>query len=187
MEHTFSFPIKVFIAHGEHSEPKLVDDEIFIDLGDGAGTQHLAGTCYGIAVQECLRIGKDCYVLKVRPDMGGLLYSQLKENYKTFRLYRSEGAPESRILLTNTIYIRFAPTSTLEERCRCLGRYFPDVAEAEDLEDGVYALQGKFSEDPIAFRDALQFEVDILRVGLVVEVIPYSLKEAESADLLATR
>ncbi len=186
MRNTFSLPGRPFIAHGERAVLQQVDDEIFIDLGDGAGTQHLAHTCYGLAVRECLRIGKDCYILKVRPDMRGLLFSQLQEKYNTHRVYRSDGAPDSRVLLTNNIFVRFAPGATLEEKRCCLGRYLPDVAQWEDLEDGVYALTGKFSEDPIILRKVLQFEVAVLRVGLVVVAIPYSLEEVVDVDLLTT-
>lgn len=186
MTESFSLPIQPFIARGSNGELEPVEDEIFIDLQDGAGTQHLAKTCYGVAVKECLRVGRDAYILKVRPDLRGLLFSELEKNYKTFRVYRPGGDPNRRVLLTDQLFLRFAAETTIEQRQSCLRRYWAGIEQEDDLPNGVYSLTGRFSEDPLFVRQALLLDVAILEVAHVVVAIPCSIDEASMVDLVAT-
>lgn len=169
---------KHLVLSGKHYDLEDVRDEIFLDLREGPGTQFLAQTCYGQAVIDCCVIGSDYYLLKVRPDMKGLLLSQLREVFKAFRVYRFAGSAGSRILLTDEVFIRFDPDAGLEARRTPLKRFFPGVEYEDDLEDGIYRLAGTFSEDPILVSNALQSSPVVLEVIPIVVAVPRPAEEA---------
>lgn len=177
-------PIRYLIPRGDEADLEMMDDEIFMDLQDGTGTQFLAETCYGIAVLDCLRIGKDAYILKVRPDMRGMLFSQLKAWYRMCRVYRLTGRPESRLLLTDKIFVQFTTGSTPDQRRLTLGRYMPGAADLDGMEDGVYVLTGKFAEDPIFVVKALELELAVRQAAPVVVALPLPMEEDASVDLI---
>ena len=171
---------KPVLPDGGHEAMDEVDDEVFLDLQDRTGTQHLAATCYGAAVQECLMIDEDAYVLKVRSDMRGLLVSQLRTHYQIYRLFRLPGGPEGKVFPTGRISVRFAPGALPEQRRACLGKYC-DVP-GEDVPDGIYGLAGKFAADPISGLRALELEPAILRASPFIVRLPEAIN-APKVDL----
>jgi hypothetical protein len=157
---------KVIVLNGEPHSLEVVPDELFMDLHQGAGTEFLAGTCYGQAVRDCKTMGENYFILKVRPELRSLLLSQLRQGFKVFRVYRFEGDREGRILLTDEISIRFDPIATDSQRRDSLQRFFPTQNAGRELKDGIFRLTGTFLEDPILVANALQEN------PLVVEAVP---------------
>jgi hypothetical protein len=170
---------------GRHFEVEELQDELFLDLHDGKGTQFLAGTCYGVAVQDCLRVGENHYILKVRPQMRALLYSQLCRHYRVFKLHRFKGDGESRMILTENLSVRFARHATEEERRQSLLLYFPDLPPESEMEDGIYTLRGKFAEDPLFVWKDLELDGTVLQASPVCLGVPTSLPGVEKTDLLS--
>lgn len=176
---------KTIVLQGETFDIELVQNELFLDMENGPGTQALAGTAYGAAVRDCKVIGKDYFLLQVRPEMRGILWRQLKEFYKCFRVFRFSGEPESRLLLTDEISIRFEPTSTLIERIAYLEKFFPGEREAEDVTDGIYRLTGTFLDDPILVANALQESPLILSAVPIIVAYPPPTPQADKVEMSA--
>lgn len=178
---------KPFVLDGSYPNLEPVRDEIFLDLGDGTGTEFLASTCYGQAVEECLRVGGDRFVLKVRPDMRALLFSQLRENYVASRVYHFAGQPESRLVPTGDLFVRFSSGANREQKLLAVRECFSDLEEEEDLRDGAYRLVGNFSTDPIVASKAIDFNPAIRQVAPVMMAIPSPTREGAKENLLAKR
>ena len=176
---------KTLFLGGVRFDLQLVSDEIFLDLREGPGTQVLAGTCYGQAVLDCRVVGSDYFLLHVRPDMRGLLLSQLKKVYKAFRVYHFRGDTEGRILLTDELVLRFSPAASPEERRESLRRFFPGGVEEANLEDGIYRLSGTFAEDPILVSNALQANSIIVEAAPLIVALPKPLGDEGLQEIAA--
>ncbi|MCZ6690582.1 MAG: hypothetical protein O7H41_13370 [Planctomycetota bacterium] len=179
--------LKPFILPWSRAGLEQVDDEIFVRLQEGQDTSPLAGTCYEVAVRECLRIAKDAFILKVRPELRVPLLSQLKEHCQAFRVFRSKGNPGSRILLTDQLSVRFASYATREQLRASLSRYFPGLADGEEPHDGIFQVATTYSGDPMAVSKALELDPLVLQAGPVSVAVAPSRGEEEKVDLLATR
>lgn len=184
MSERVPLPLGLFIPRGDQADLVAVEDEIFLDLRDGTGTQFLAGTCYGMAVRDCLRIGRDAYVLKLRPDMRGLLLSELQAHYRSDRVWRLGGEPKGRVLLTDKVFVRFTSGSGQDQRRAALHAFLPDLEAGIAIEDGVYLLTGKFSMDPIFVAKALELDSAVVRSSPVVMTLPSPPEEVASIDLM---
>jgi hypothetical protein len=185
MSETSTTYLEPFVpVSGRHHEVEELQDELFLDLHDGTGTQLLAGTCYGVAVKDCHRVGENHYILLVRPEMRALLYSQLCRSYQIFKLHRFRGDRESRMILTENIHVRFVRDATAKERREALEVYFTDLPGDGDLEDGIFTLGGKFAEDPLFVWKDLELDGAVLQASPVCLPVPTSLPGVERADLL---
>ncbi|MCZ6689337.1 MAG: hypothetical protein O7H41_07010 [Planctomycetota bacterium] len=163
---------KHLILSGQRHPIEDVRDELFIDFRAGPGTQFLASTCYGAAVIDVQVVGSDYFILKVRPALRALLMSQLRREYRTYRVYCFEGNSEGRILLTDELVLEFTEGASHEARRASLHRYFPSTREEEQLDDGIYRLAGTFSEDPILVSNALQGNPMIASAAPILVAIP---------------
>ncbi|MCZ6690581.1 MAG: hypothetical protein O7H41_13365 [Planctomycetota bacterium] len=179
--------IKPFVLGGELQDLEPVRDEIFLDLQDGTGTEFLAGTCYGQAVEECLRVQDSGFILKVRRDMRALLLSQLKQKYKAFRVYRLAGQPESRLVPTGDLLVRFSSEATPSQRLLAVKECFSGLGGEEETRDGTFRLTGKFASDPIVACKAIEFNPAIRQVVPLMEAIPSPSEDGVREDLLAKK
>ncbi|MCZ6690455.1 MAG: hypothetical protein O7H41_12710 [Planctomycetota bacterium] len=175
--------LKPTVSDGGFRDLTQFEDELFLDLSDGQGTQFLASTCYGIAVAESLSVSNNCYILKVRSDMRGLLLAQLRKNYQVARVYAMRNEPSRRYLLTSMVHIRFAPDVVKEDKLACARKYFKDLLEEEELVDGIYQLAENFSLDPTSAGGALDLDSTVLRAAPVLAAITTPTDQWAYVDL----
>ena len=148
---------KPFALDSRRTNLEPIRGELVIDLSGGASTKHLASTCYGVAVKDCLRIQGDIFRLEVRPDLRPLLLSQLREHYGAYRVYRTTEEPEKRTVPTGEMLVKFVPGASLESKWLGVAGCFEGLSREDDIQDGVYRLAGKFSTDPIVAYRAIDF------------------------------
>ena len=178
---------KPFVLEGELQDLEPVRDEIYLDLQDGTGTEFLAGTCYGQAVEECLRVQDSGFILKVRRDMRALLLSQLMEKYKAYRVYRLAAQPETRLVPTGDLLVRFSSGASWSQRLLAVQECFFGLEDEEETRDGTFRLTGKFASDPIVACMAIEFNPAIRRVVPLMVAIPSPTEEGVSEDLLSKK
>ena len=156
-EHSF-IRTSPFILRGELRDLMQVAEELFLDMQSTVDSQLLSATCYEHAVLDCIPMGDSCFLIKIRPDMRGLFLSQLNRDCRVFRVCRFGSKPETRLLLTDEISLKFRPTSTAEERRSCIGRYCVATREGEEPKDGTYRLRLNAWDDAITLSKSLRLE-----------------------------
>ena len=170
---------------GSHGDVDEIPDELFLDLHDGAGTQLLVATCYGLAVTECVWIGDNHYILKVRPDFRSLLYSQLQEQFQVFKLHRFPGPERERLILTENLSLQFEPGASQADRRTCLELFFSELPGT--LEDGVYTLTGRHAKDPLLVWKSLELDPVVIQACPVSLAITVRFAHPKRVDLLTSR
>jgi hypothetical protein len=160
------------IPEGEDRDLEQVPDELFLDLQGRRETQFLAVSCYSQAVQECVVMGGSCFLVRVRPEMRGLLFSQLRDEYRVYRLYRFQSRPETRLLLTEEVLIRFEPEALADDRRTCLLRYCSDAPPDGEVPDGNYHLTPDLAAEPLSTLRNLDAEAEVSKATPLVVSIP---------------
>ncbi len=161
-----------------------ISEELLLDLDDGAGTQFLASTCYGEAVTECRRVGEDQYILEVRSDLRLLLYRQLREHYKVYRMFRFVDDPDSRLVFTGEVHLRFRPSTYGHERCSTIRNHVADPKGHAEPQDGFYSLVDHLRETPVAGSISLDLDPVIEKASPVIFILPEGMPEnARPVDL----
>ena len=176
---------KPIIFGSEQGELVPIDDEIFLELRQSEDSRFLSKTCYGIAVQECVRLTGESFLLQVRPDMRTLLISQLAAHCIALRVYRKESEPGTRFIFTGRMCIRFTEWSSQEDRRAFMRSYFPSRAGEEPIQDGMYPLECDRSRDLRQARHDLALEGAIISAAPVVLAVPAATQEAPRENLLA--
>lgn len=170
-EHSF-IRTTPFVLKGDQSQLEEVPDQIFVDLHGIGDTKFLYAGCYDQAVQDCVVMGDNCFVLKVRPELRGLLISQLRKQCKVMKIYRYPEKPETRLLMTEELSVRFMEETSSEKRRACLGRYFTESCQDRDPEDGAYRLKGALAADPLSASRSLKRESAIQEAALLAFTFP---------------
>ena len=161
-----------FVLRGDQSQLEQVPGEIFMDLDGERDTQFLYAGCYDQAVQDCVVMGDSCFVLKVRPELRGLLISQLREQCKVMKVYRYAEKPETRLLLAEELSVLFSAEASSEERKSCLGRYFTESSQNSDPQDGSYRLRSELAADPLSASRSLELESAIKEAAPLAFTFP---------------
>jgi hypothetical protein len=181
------FPLgsRPFVFRGDPASLRRVEEEVLVVLQAGQDTTALLATCYGVAVQTCLRVGEGTFLLRVRPDLRSLLLSQLRDVFPVSRVYGVVGDTARRILLTDKVSIRWASYASGEPVRDALGRYFPALREASEPRDDIYLLAPRYADDPLVVVQALELEPLVIRAAPVVIAFPVPALEDAAVDLLA--
>jgi hypothetical protein len=161
-----------FVLRGDQDDLEQIPDEVFLDIQGARDTQLLTIGCYDQAVKECIVMGDDCFLLKIRPDMRGLLMSQLRPNFRVYRTYTYPRKPETRLILTEDLSIRFKPGASPEERRDCLERYFVGAEETDGSEEFLCRLRPHLADDPLAAHGTICGEATIQDAGLNAYAFP---------------
>jgi len=156
-----------FILRGDQSGLQQVVDEVFLDLGGEGDTKFLSVGCYEQAVRDCVVMGDNCFLLKIRADLRGLILAELGKNHSVYRVYRYQDRPETRLLLAPKLEVQFKSETPAEERRRCLSRYFSNVSNESDPSDGVYSLSEELSGHPLSACERLKTEAAIADAALL--------------------
>jgi hypothetical protein len=176
--------LKPFIYSGRKDDLRRVDEEILVDFSDGVDAKYLEDTCCGIAVQDWTRLGDTSYLLKVRPDMRGMLTSQLEDKCTVLRVYRMGDGSGGRSLFTGQMCLHFTEWSSQEDRRSFLERYFPKEGYRPEVEDGMYQLSEMLMEDLGKTWQSLSLEEVILRATPVLAGVPTLGDETNQEDFL---
>lgn len=161
-----------FVLKENLEDLEQILDEVFIDLEDSRDTQLLSVSCYEQAVADCIVMGDNCFLLKVRPDLRGLLLSELGKDCKVFRVFRYAGRPETRLLLTGELSVQFSEGTSREKRRSYLDRYFTDAAAEKDLAEGTYRLKETFLKDPLMIARSLKRDPALAEVAPLAFTFP---------------
>lgn len=180
MTDPYAVKIRPFIPDGKLQMLEEIEDEIYLDLPAGVGTQVLARTCYGRAVRECERIGSDQYILKVIPDLRRLLLRELRGTFTALRVYRFRGDASTRILLTGRMHVRFESFAQEGDGLDGLEQFFIDLPEEETPPEGIFTLAPKYAEDPILACRELDWNAQVEQVTPVAaSILPFQGESTE--------
>jgi hypothetical protein len=181
MTDPYAVKIRPFIPDGKIHMLQEVEDEIYLDLPAGVGTQVLARTCYGRAVRDCERIGSDQYILKVIPELRRLLLRELRGLFTALRVYRFQGDATNRILLTGRMHVRFESYAQEGDGLEGLEQFFVDLPEEETPPEGIFTLAPKYAEDPILACRELGWNAQIEQVTPVAaSILPFQGESTET-------
>lgn len=176
--------LKPFIYSGRKDDLQRVEEEILVDFADGVEAKFLEDTCCGIAVQDWTRLGDSSYLLRVRPDMRGMLMSQLEGQCTVLRVYQVGDGSGGRSLFTGKMCLHFTEWSSQEDRQSFLERYFPKERYRPEIEDGMYQLSEMLVKDLGKTWRSLSMEEVILKATPVLAGVPTLGEETHEEDFL---
>jgi hypothetical protein len=155
-----------------------VRDEVFLDLQGSQDTQFLTIGCYEQAVRECVPMGDDCFLLKVRDELRGLLVCQLHQEHRPYRVYRPTQRPDQRLLIGDDVRIQFYPESSMAERRAVLSDYVSGLERIAKVSNGRYRLIRDLRDNPLTAIRALREQKAIEEVHPYVYPFPaWALQE----------
>lgn len=138
------------------TELEEIDDELFLDVHDLRDTQFLGVSCYDSAVLDCVVMGDNCFLLKIRPELRSPLMCQMGDKHAVYRVYSMPRQPEIRILIARQVGLRFVPETTMEDRRSALGDFVCGLERITVLKDGTYQLAERVSMNPVSALGALR-------------------------------
>ena len=162
------------------SETELEDvgGELFLDVHDLRDTQFLGVSCYDSAVLDCVVMGDNCFLLKIRPELRNPLMCQMSDKHAVYRVYRMPRQPEIRVLIARQVGLRFAPETSMEDRRSALGDFLCGLERISVLKDGTYQLTERVSRNPVSALGTLRN----LRVVSKVDVYCFNFSSRSLID-----
>lgn len=163
-------------------------DEIFVSIPDRPDTNFLSAPSYQVAVRDCLALGHSSFLLKIRPDMHRVVFSELQAEYHAHGVYTTEAIAGQRLVVTDEVYVRCVASSPREDRLSALSHYCVEVAGDGELSEGEYPLKPEFSLDPVVSVLAMEEEDVFAEVSpVVIQILDWIPRSRSATDLIPMR
>ena len=162
-----------------------VDSEIFLRVREGDDREFSCVPSYVVAVRDCLDLGNDAYLLKVRPDMHRRLHSELQPGYEVHGVYEIGSDHTDRFVLLDRIFADFGPDSTPADRTKILTHYCIDMPADGGATESEYQLRPEFAQDPLAAARRMWERAPLAEISVIaLRFLDWVPKSRSITDLM---